>query len=95
MSNGTSFSLVKHCTQGNFAKVAIPEKIASAVTRIHRKAFLGSEGVVKALTRIISRIRRLIRKADISQRQLILVMTLMAYARRPEGQHEQAEQRKL
>jgi len=32
ISNGTSLSFVRHCTHGSFAKVVIPEKIASAVT---------------------------------------------------------------
>jgi hypothetical protein len=36
MSNGTSFSFVKHFTQGSLANVVIPEKMASAVTRRRR-----------------------------------------------------------
>ena len=32
MSKGTSFPEPRHCTQGSFAKVVIPEKIESAVT---------------------------------------------------------------
>jgi hypothetical protein len=32
ISNGISFSRVRHCTQGSLANVVMPEKIASAVT---------------------------------------------------------------
>jgi len=35
ISNSSSFSLVRHCTQGSLAKVVIPEKTASAVTNTH------------------------------------------------------------
>jgi hypothetical protein len=33
MSNAVSLSLPRHCTQGSFANVVMPEKIESAVTR--------------------------------------------------------------
>jgi hypothetical protein len=96
MSNGTCFSLVRHLTQGSFANVVIPEKIASAVTRkkmriLHHKAVWREH----RLTRVISRVRRLIRKADVSQRYLVFVVIIMACAGHPEGQHKQAKQSKF
>jgi hypothetical protein len=37
ISNGTFFSFVRHWTQGSLAKVAIPEKMESAVTGKQRR----------------------------------------------------------
>lgn len=90
MSKGTSLSLVRHSTHGSFAKVAIPEKIASAVTERTRMNISVVSNMVgtRRLTRVVARIRRLVWIADIVQRHLIFVVSVMTDAERPEGQQE-------
>ncbi len=104
MSNGTCFSLVRHCTQGSFAKVVIPENTASAVTgrkvnprarTNHRRDSRDGHTTTREnrLTRVVARVVcRLIRVADIVERHLVFVMT---NAERSEGQQERSKQGKF
>jgi hypothetical protein len=95
ISNGTCFSLVRHWTHGNFAKVVIPEKTASAVT--------DTKAIVKklractrprkehGLTGIITGVCRLVWEPDIVHGHLVFIMAIMTHTGCPEGEHEQRE----
>lgn len=104
MSNGTCFSFVRHWTHGNFAKVVIPEKTASAVTGMKKRSSIRMRKLrivvlrprrEHGLTGIVTRVCRLVRVPDIVQGHLVFIMVVVTHAGSCEGEHEQREKLRL